>query len=182
MGIIDFQTLILYILDFIKSHRDGILITRLIKLAYLIEVFYYRKFRQRLTNAEWVYYKYGPYLMNIGDYLKDKRISAEEFGDDEKTKFVLNEYVKLEDIPVEIKTTISSTVKQFLDVKLDDLLDYVYYETEPMMNAERRGDKLDFSSVLPSDYYKIKEIKCSDKVIKDIQEKYKLKIKNAKTI
>ncbi len=45
--------------------------TKLIKLTYLVEYYYYRNNQKRLTNEEWFFYLYGPYLFNYDEYLKD---------------------------------------------------------------------------------------------------------------
>jgi uncharacterized phage-associated protein len=37
--------------------------TKLIKLTYLAEVFYKRNTGKRLTDANWIFWKFGPYLM-----------------------------------------------------------------------------------------------------------------------
>jgi hypothetical protein len=46
----------------------------------------------------------------------------------------------------ELETIVDRIVKEWGDADLNKLLDYVYFETEPMQNA-KRGDVLDFSSV-----------------------------------
>lgn len=51
--------------------KISILKTRLVKLAYLVEVEYYRSFRERISNTEWVYYKYGPYVYGYDDVLRE---------------------------------------------------------------------------------------------------------------
>jgi uncharacterized phage-associated protein len=36
--------------------------TKLLKLAYLAEVYFKRLTGERLTDQQWVFWKYGPYL------------------------------------------------------------------------------------------------------------------------
>ena len=50
--------------------------TRLIKIAYLLELNYFREFKQRLTDAKWIFYKYGPYPINYTNYLEGENISV----------------------------------------------------------------------------------------------------------
>jgi len=38
---------------------------------------------------------------------------------------------------------------RFVKSPLNEILDYVYFETEPMINASRRMEKLDFSTIPP---------------------------------
>jgi hypothetical protein len=54
-------------------------------------------------------------------------------------------------------------------------LNYVYFETEPMMNVHERGEHLDFSTALPTEYYDVKPFKnvefAKKKLLKKIREK-----------
>jgi hypothetical protein len=43
--------------------------------------------------------------------------------------------------------------------ELNELLDYVYFETEPMINAEERGELLNFDVVFPREHFMVKEYK-----------------------
>jgi hypothetical protein len=48
------------------------------------------------------------------------------------------------DVPDELSSIIEVLVKKLGDADLNSLLDYVYFDTEPMENA-RRGEVLDFT-------------------------------------
>ena len=56
---------------------------------------------------------------------------------------------------------------EFADKDLDEILDFVYFDTEPMLEAERRGEVLRFDAVLPEDAYRVKRLKLSGRA-KDI--------------
>ena len=169
MDKIDFQTLLLNILKVVTEEKDGIGITRLIKIAYLIELFYYRKFQKRLTDVEWVYYKFGPYIMNIDEYLTHDDIQFEEVEDKDITVYKLRDSVCLQALPVELRVIVSSTINKYFSMEINDLFDYIYYDTEPMINVKKRGDLLDFTTVLSNEYYKIKKYKNKNDVLKKIQ-------------
>jgi len=54
----------------------------------------------------------------------------------------------------DIESLISNIVKQWGDADLNQLLDYVYFETEPMQEA-KRGELLDFSLIEPQEPRKV---------------------------
>jgi hypothetical protein len=57
--------------QYCKIFGEGVSKTKLLKLVYLVELLYKRRYGERLTNAKWVYYLYGPYLNNYNDILDD---------------------------------------------------------------------------------------------------------------
>jgi antitoxin SocA-like protein len=177
---LNFQQLILSILKISEQFQNGIGITRLIKLAYLVELFYYRKNKDRLTDIQWIYYKYGPYVMDIDSYIDTTDIISETIKDNNFTKYSLKFNVKIEDIPESIEILIKSTLKKYVGLDLDELLDYVYNETEPMMNVDERGDLLNFNTVNSENYYKVKELKLTDDILNEIKDKNKKKFANVK--
>jgi hypothetical protein len=70
--------------DFIKhiiflSSELGIVLTKtpLIKLLYLIDVEYYRATGEKLTNIDWIFYKYGPYAFELEGILTGMGLSEE---------------------------------------------------------------------------------------------------------
>jgi hypothetical protein len=50
------------------------------------------------------------------------------------------------ELPEELQSLTAQLVRQWGDANIYSLLDYVYFDTEPMENA-RRGDSLDFSNL-----------------------------------
>lgn len=113
--------------------------TKLIKLAYLAEIFYKRQTGKRLTDSKWIFWKYGPYLMEYPDLLSSNAfVKAED--DDFQPVEVDREYSPPY-IEVDEKTAISKAM-DFADEDLNDLLDFVYFDTEPMMNVSSRGKNL----------------------------------------
>ena len=58
--------------------------TKLLKLAYLAEIYYKRLTGGRLTDQQWVFWKYGPYLWDYEAMISNKAIflrpdEADEF-------------------------------------------------------------------------------------------------------
>lgn len=48
--------------------------TKLLKLAYLAEVYYTRLTGKRLTDQEWVFWKYGPYFWEYEEIISKEAI------------------------------------------------------------------------------------------------------------
>jgi hypothetical protein len=179
---IDFKTILSNILKHFKEYGTGYGKTRLLKIAYLVELFYYRNEMKRLTSEEWIFYKFGPYLMNYDNILNDKKIFVVKDMKDDFTKVTLNDSATIPELPSEINLIINHIVKEYGDMDFYKLLDYVYYDTEPMIDVKKRLDKLDFSLVKPKKYYDIKEFKNIDKVLEKLNLKYQERFKNARKI
>jgi hypothetical protein len=131
-------------------------ITRLVKLMYLAEVEYFRQERERLTDLTWNFYLYGPYPASLTRVLGEPELEFNEW----KTGKISKHIVRNEDVFERAKADpnteliVTRLVKEWGDADLNQLLDYVYFETEPMQNA-KRGDHLDFSTVAPAPRKKI---------------------------
>lgn len=127
-------------------------ITRLVKLLYLTEVEYYRQKRRRLTDLDWKFHLYGPYPPALQTVLGEPEIEVSEW----KGGKVSRQIVRDEDsfmnakADLDVESVLGRIVDEWGNADLNQLLDYVYFETEPMLNA-KRGDTLDFSTIaIPS--------------------------------
>jgi len=131
--------------------------TRLVKLLYLAELEYYRYRRERLTKLDWMFYHYGPYPPALKAVLGNPEVEGFQWkGGKTSRQFLRDEEKFMETVAEqEVESLISQTVKEWGDADLNQLLDYVYFETEPMQRA-KRGDILDFSSVESTRPLKIK--------------------------
>jgi uncharacterized phage-associated protein len=157
-----------------KKYREKIGVapakTKLLKLVYLAEVYFARLTNERLTSQEWVFWKFGPYFREYNEVLSDTAIfipPAEvndfypvEVRDDYDTKEPpLNEF---------------QAIARALDHAGDDLnqiLDFVYFDTEPMMEVSSRGDKLNFECVKPEEFYTVKRYSVDKKQGESIARK-----------
>jgi len=170
--------LILEILEqYSKAFGGGVPKTKLLKLAYLVEVKYKRRFMERITNANWIYYLYGPYLREYDSILINDNINIANKNFEHKNMEIisLNDGCGSNNAAWEIKTFIGSIVRDYGKMELKDLLDYVYFETEPMIDAESRNETLNFDSILPEEYYKVKELKIDPKIEKQIRQELRKK-------
>ncbi|MGA2532102.1 MAG: Panacea domain-containing protein [Candidatus Aminicenantales bacterium] len=144
--------------------------TKLIKLCYLAEVYYRRLTGERLTSLEWVFWKYGPYFWDF-----DKVISMEtvfekpEREDDFYPIEVQSDYVINKPTLIG-KVALDRALEHGAD-DLSQILDFVYFDTEPMMYAKNRGELLDFSQVKPEEYYVVKKYRVGPKQGREIQKK-----------
>lgn len=126
-------------------------ITRLVKLMYLVEVEYYRLKRRRLTDLDWQFHLYGPYPLALRGIIGEPEIETSEWGNGKVSKQIIRDEDSFMNAKADsdLELLLGRIVREWGDADLNQLLDYVYFETEPMFTA-RRGDTLDFSSVSAS--------------------------------
>lgn len=139
---------------------------RLVKLLYLLEIEYYKIYQKRLTYLKWEFYHYGPYPREIEEVLCLQDFEEEKISLSEDRVFRKLKHAVSEPKVVYSKTGIERLVKRIINewggFDLRYLLDYVYFETEPMIGA-KPGDVLDFSTIKPWHEVKIKEIRIKDR-------------------
>lgn len=146
--------------------------TKLLKLAYLAEVYYKRLTRERLTNQEWVFWKYGPYFWEYEELISNETI----FIKPDTTNDFFPVEVRDDYRPKEISMYEHNAVVRALEYTEDDLyqiLDFVYFDTEPMMKAKKRGEILDFDSVMSEEFYAVKQYEIDKKQGQAIMQKIK---------
>jgi hypothetical protein len=146
--------LVLAILTFVKE-RDGFVTkTKLLKYLYLIDIEHYRAEGQLLTGFRWKFYKYGPWASEYDPFysrLQRQGAIAVEPGTrpDLDTEFLEpKEEVELEDVFGNASERMR--VRQILDTwaarPLGEMLDHVYFQTEPMEEA-KRDEHLNFERI-----------------------------------
>jgi len=146
--------------------------TKLLKLAYLAEVYYRRLTRERLTSQEWVFWKYGPYFSEYEELISNETIFEKPDRADEFYPVEVSEDYEIKKLSLDEKIAIDRALEHATD-DLYQILDFVYFDTEPMMKAQIRGEILDFGSVMPEEYYSIKKYKVSEKQGQEIIKKIK---------
>ncbi len=148
------ERILLYVCQGIQDAGGWVSRTRLLKLLYLVDVEYYRRHRRMLTGWEWVFYKYGPYVFDYPNVLSRLGIDLTEtegrtndgrqyFGYQVQAHSDIDDVVGFAD-----RTRIDNTISRWALEDLNILLDHVYFDTEPMIDAER-GEVLDFSTIRP---------------------------------
>lgn len=148
------RELILHIVSRVKDEGGTLGITKLVKILYILDVEYYRRHRGFLTGLNWVFYRYGPYAFEIPDILRglDLELPQEDvpIGGDRYLHKFKPEYLPELDIesilsPVDAQW-INKQISKWALEDLNKLLSFVYFDTEPMYNAEL-GKPLDFSKI-----------------------------------
>ncbi len=135
-----------------EGQRINVGAVRLVKLLYLLEVEFYKTHGRTLTDATWRYYLYGPYPDEFRDLAEQPGIMTEDVplvGNRVFRRFAIEEAAAdwSSMLPPEETRLIPWIVKEWGDVHLNSLLNYVYFHTAPMQAAKRRGEVLDFSRI-----------------------------------
>lgn len=126
--------------------------TQLIKLLYLVEVEYFRTVGERLTELKWIFYFYGPYCYELESILESKEFQRDSLKTERETDFIRfriaepqAQYEKF--VGPKISLVVKRIVGQWGNRRLADLLNFVYFETEPMQAVRGRRQQLDFRTI-----------------------------------
>lgn len=149
------------------NERDGSANkTKLLKLLYLADIEHYRGTSETLTGFDWIFYLYGPWAPQydalVAQLEAEGALRKEPWaaGGFEGERLIASEPVDLSSV---IKDTASYLRTRYLidlwaDRSVPPLLDYVYFDTEPMRDAEK-NKPLDFRKIakeVPSPYRRAK--------------------------
>ena len=147
------RNLILYVAQLVSDLDGSLGVTRLVKLLYLIDLEFYRRYRRKLTDLNWVFYKYGPYAFEFESHLRslDLDLSEEDVrlsgGRVFRRLRALTTDVAIDDIGGQrSRIVIDRVVRDWALEDLNALLSFVYFQTEPMENPEL-GEPLDFGLI-----------------------------------
>jgi hypothetical protein len=154
MGI-NILELIQYITWLATEREEALSPIRLVKFLYLVDLYNARKNKgQTLTRWPWKFVHYGPFcsesLKAIRDALEKGYIEAYSYESKfDEEEHLLYRYKADQEptiaaqLPFYILGQIQSAIRKWADDTFA-LLDYVYFETEPMADI-KPGDILDFS-------------------------------------
>ena len=148
------RNLITYLVTELSDAEISFGKTKLVKLLYLTDAAYYRSYRTQLTGLSWIFHHYGPYAFGIDAALKSLRFGVPQEKADigagrEAIVFRPPRHLQARMQPealYEAKPLIDRVLREWGRADLNELLDFVYFDTEPMANA-RRGEALDFSLI-----------------------------------
>ena len=126
--------------------------TQLTKLFYLTEVEYFRETGTRLTDIEWLFYRFGPFAFELEMLLDGKdieRISNKTRDGHDVFQYKIDRasITRKKFVEPSVNSVTRRIVKTWGHKHLKELIDYVYLRTEPMQYAALRGDRLDFSTI-----------------------------------
>lgn len=148
------RRLILSIISGIQAKGASATKTKILKFLYLADVAYYRATGSQLTDFEWTFFHYGPWTSEYDRVLaalEDAESVIHEripFADGSADVYETRERLDIQDLipSLEAFHEFSLAFDAFADRPLPDLLNYVYFETEPLKNAERY-QLLDFGTI-----------------------------------
>jgi hypothetical protein len=117
------------------------------KYLYFIDYCYWRFHSVQASDANWVFYHYGPWAPEAHAAMNELAVAyGFSWGEEEETvlRFVRVEGLRRLDLGLE--GIIQHILRAFKDADLNRILEFAYRQTEPMLVA-KRGEKLDFQSV-----------------------------------
>ena len=140
----DIRSLIAYIVA--RARDKGVTLnrTKLVKLLYLADIESVRSRRDPITGLEWVFFHYGPYAFELIDTLQQmegSELTAQKWHDSVLYRAAPGAPDGEDWLPA-IRRTVDGVIERYASLDLNELLDYVYFRTGPMLDAER-GHRLD---------------------------------------
>lgn len=139
----------------LRATNDGLRIgtTKLVKLLYLSDCEYFKWNRQTLTGAEWIFYHFGPYsdtlIESINESPSLSHDHEEELEDGRSFRAYQVRVSQPDPIlakPFQVRGVVEKVYKKWAHLPLALLLNHVYFETAPMIAAQRYAP-LDFSLI-----------------------------------
>jgi uncharacterized phage-associated protein len=157
MKVID---LIEFITWYATENEISLTTVRLVKFVYLADVYFARKHEgDTLTHFPWAFVNYGPYCRQVMEEIDkavssgliDRRSFESHYAEGKEYHIYLCRDERVEritdEIPLEVLSPLTTAIMRYGD-DTAQLLDHVYFETEPMIDA-LKGDILNFSKCRP---------------------------------
>ena len=152
----DLKPLVAYLIDQVRDQGGTPNKTTLVKLVYLVDVECWRKLGKPATGLEWRFHHYGPYSAELERDINDNAF-VQVFGN-RRSGYGFSPSSDWKEVQSAFNTRFEPAVRRVADgvvtqwglEGLETLLEYVYFETEPMQEASR-GEILDFSKIQPEE-------------------------------
>ena len=156
----ELKPLIAYIVDQGGDQGGAVGRTALMKLVYLADIEHYRRYGKQATNLEWRFHHYGPYSAELDKEVRslgldiDESVFNKTYGGRTLSGYRYRRAGDWKEVARAFNSNYGASAKRCVDRvvqrwgldPLPTILDYVYFETEPMQDA-RRGEALDFAKV-----------------------------------
>lgn len=185
---IDTSELIQYIVWYATERQTKLTTVRLVKFLYLADVEWARENNGvTLTGWPWRFVHYGPFCgeslhaieKTYAAGLIKKDSYESKFTDGDYYLYWSDEEAEAQRLPSYLRAELNEAISRWGDDTYG-LLDYVYFETEPMLDA-RKGDLLDFSKAIklekPKEIIMLKlspeRIAKGKEIIERLKNKYK---------
>jgi hypothetical protein len=148
------QQLIPAIVSYVTDHGGYLTKTKLLKLIYLFDVEYFRIHRRTFSGFSWKFFHLGPWTSEFDPVVQalvehgHLSESSSAKADYETRFYRTSEHIELEGLLKSYKE--EAVLREILDVWGDrttgEVLDYVYFRTEPM-ELGSRNEPLDFNKI-----------------------------------
>lgn len=137
--------------SFKKSYRKKPLRMEVLKLLYLIDIEYYKKYGTKYSELKYIYYNYGPWdraFHVILDYMKETEISEiKSQGKNGKEYYLYSVTNKKPRFDTTIDPVVAEAIENHLFIykytELSEMLKVVYSQ-EPMAST-KKGDLIDMA-------------------------------------
>jgi hypothetical protein len=141
------------IVSFIGEQGGWVTKTKLLKILYLFDVEYFRSNRKTYTGFEWKFLHLGPWTSEFDPILDDvvsRGILSESLGRYETLFYRAACVTELSAMKLTVNDDLMlrRLLRQWGNADTGDILDFVYFNTEPMLTGVR-SQALDFSAIQP---------------------------------
>jgi hypothetical protein len=151
------EKLILAIVSYVYE-RGGLLSkTKLLKLLYLCDVEAFRAYGRRLTDLDWKFHHLGPWAATYDQALSvlvarndlvEVTMENQEYDSTLYRSALPISQLRGTFATAQESFTVENVVHRWFRVPTPELLNFVYFHTEPMLHAQR-GERLQFDTVKP---------------------------------
>lgn len=183
------DVLIPAVLSYVRYKGGYATKTKLLKLLYLLDIEAFRAHAATLTNFQWRFYKYGPWSPEYDDilnHLADCGAIRLRTGNKADLDTVFVDAVDQVQLSLAFPAVLEEIrarriIEAWADRPTGELLEYVYFHTAPMRNAQR-GEMLDFTAVRleePAPEYKRTRSQVDDAQQKNKRRAFREAIKRA---
>lgn len=175
------QDLALALLTSAQASGNVLNKTKLLKLMYLTDIEHFRTHRKTLTGFEWIFFLYGPWAPEYDTLIAELQrrdfieIEPWESGSLSGDRLKAREDRALETV---LESTneyfrVKHQVETWSDRSLSELLDYIYFDTDPMRDAVSL-QPLDFEKVSPEApaLYKRSKSGASDASVRNLRKRF----------
>lgn len=134
----------------VKEKEGYLTKTKLIKYLYLIDIEYYKKFGTTFSGYNWIFYEFGPWAYEYnGTFQQMQEHHNFRFSGQGEAVFIsCYERESLESVfdSIDLESKARRIIDRWAAEPLGELLNYVYFDTDPMEGAERHK-RLDFEKI-----------------------------------
>lgn len=139
----ELRDLIAYVVARSRAHGVTLNRTKLVKLLYLMDVERARARREPITGLVWVFFHYGPWAYELIDELEamEGTVLAVRPWHESVLYMGASDAPDGEEWPATTKAMADRVIEKYAPLETNELLDYVYFHTGPMIDA-KRGEQL----------------------------------------